>query len=369
MSANQFGLARDIPDATKRIIRSAAGYGCVICGNAIYQYEHVDPEFANAKEHDPERITLLCASCHDKVTRGIWSKEKVLSGMRAPKATVTGHSSFTLDIASAADVVVRVGNYSFVGAKDIITIDGTKLLSIDEPEQPGSPLRISAAFYDRNNSLIARIVENEWQGNTEAFDIEVEGKRLRIRSARREIDLVPTVDPPNGIAVEQLCLRYNGKTIIGDRANGFKIATAEAYFRMPESPAVLRKAASWITIVGERISIGTDKAIEFMSVDGSRYPIAGTVEIEGAGIEYVDPEKEGIPLPPGRPPGSKIMKFTKLVPEGKAASAGFNIPVVQPRPGGATGARPAAPKRSKIGRNDPCPSCSGKKYKRCHGAT
>jgi len=31
-------------------------------------------------------------------------------------------------------------------------------------------------------------------------------------------------------------------------------------------------------------------------------------------------------------------------------------------------APPAAPPAGKVGRNDPCPCGSGKKYKKCHGA-
>ena len=104
------------------------------------------------------------------------------------------------------------------------------------------------------------------------------------------------------------------------------------------------------------------KACKMMTEKGFR------ITLLNEGSLYI--EKEGIPLPPGRPLGSKIMKFTKMVPEGKSASAGFHIPVVQPGASGATGAWAAGPppKRNKIGRNDPCPCGSGKKYKRCHGA-
>jgi hypothetical protein len=74
---NRFGLSRDIPRGIKREVRRRSGFGCVICGCAIFEYEHVDPPFSEAKQHDPSGITLLCGQCHSYVTRGVWSKDKV----------------------------------------------------------------------------------------------------------------------------------------------------------------------------------------------------------------------------------------------------------------------------------------------------
>ena len=71
---NKYDLNRDIPNLVKRQVRQSCGFGCVICGASIIDYEHVDPIFAEAKEHDPEKITLLCPQHHAKVTRGFLSK-------------------------------------------------------------------------------------------------------------------------------------------------------------------------------------------------------------------------------------------------------------------------------------------------------
>ena len=87
---NKNGLSRNIDSETKRIIRQKCGFGCVICGCAIYQFEHVDPVFSEAKEHNPDNIVLLCATCHDSVTRGIWSKEKVKIAAKNPKCYQKG---------------------------------------------------------------------------------------------------------------------------------------------------------------------------------------------------------------------------------------------------------------------------------------
>ena len=77
MSRNQFNLSRYIPQEVKRQIRVQSKFGCVICRNAICHYEHIEPEFHEAREHNPDKMCLLCGGCHDKVTRGRTSKDTV----------------------------------------------------------------------------------------------------------------------------------------------------------------------------------------------------------------------------------------------------------------------------------------------------
>ena|SRR5262245_8258957 len=74
---NQHGLSRHIPNDVKLAVRRLSKFGCVRCRNAIYQYEHIDPQFADARVHDPHVICLLCGSCHDRVTRGQVSKKTI----------------------------------------------------------------------------------------------------------------------------------------------------------------------------------------------------------------------------------------------------------------------------------------------------
>ena len=81
---NRFGLRRKIPEDIKRRVRQRCGFGCVICGSSVYEYEHVSPTYVEAQRHDPDCIATLCASCHSKVTRRIWSKDKVSHASRRP---------------------------------------------------------------------------------------------------------------------------------------------------------------------------------------------------------------------------------------------------------------------------------------------
>ena len=67
-ATNKHDLSRAIPAKVKLDVRQRSKFGCVICRSAVCQYEHIDPEFADAKSHEAEHICLLCGSCHDKVT-------------------------------------------------------------------------------------------------------------------------------------------------------------------------------------------------------------------------------------------------------------------------------------------------------------
>jgi hypothetical protein len=74
---NKFGLTRNIPDPVKRAVRQRCGYGCVICGLSLYDYDHIDPPFEEAREHLPDDICLLCPTHHVRKSKGLISAADV----------------------------------------------------------------------------------------------------------------------------------------------------------------------------------------------------------------------------------------------------------------------------------------------------
>lgn len=120
---NIHGLSRDIPTDIKRQIRKECGFGCVCCGLAIATYEHIIPEFKDAKEHNPEKMAYLCGNCHDRVTRGIWSKEKVLEARKNPWCIINEKCHDSFDVSSTSPTI-------WVGPNEIINIHN--IVSINE---------------------------------------------------------------------------------------------------------------------------------------------------------------------------------------------------------------------------------------------
>src|SRR5215204_3499084 len=83
-TVNKFGLSRAIPSPTKRAVRQECGFGCVVCGCGIYQYEHIHPPWHAAREHLCPCIALLCGTCHEYVTRKFWPKSKIAAARLDP---------------------------------------------------------------------------------------------------------------------------------------------------------------------------------------------------------------------------------------------------------------------------------------------
>ena len=233
MVTNKYGLSRYIEESRKLLIRKACGYGCVICGSAIYQYEHVDPQFAEAREHDPDKITLLCGSCHEKVSRGFWSKQTIKDAMKDPICKRKGFSTFKLDVAKDGDFIVKIGKTSFINPKSIVQIDGIDILSIESPEDFASPPRISAIFFDRNGTEIASIVRNEWKGSINVFDIEAIGGILKVRGTAKNIDLVIKFTPPHSLSIESINMTYNNVLISGTSVKGFTVKYKKSSIELP----------------------------------------------------------------------------------------------------------------------------------------
>lgn len=215
---NRFGLSRYIPNDIKLQIRQECGFGCVVCGMGIYEYEHFDPDFKDAKIHDPKKIALLCGSCHRKVTKKIWSKNKVKEGRLNPICKQQGYSNDFFDIAEPFGV--SVGRIYFFKNEtgDLLQIDGKTILSVKKTH--GEPPKLSGIFYDHNESILFEIKENEWIGNPEAWDIESIGNILTIKNEKGSILLQINARPPHILAIQIANLRHGDDSLVSNENSG-----------------------------------------------------------------------------------------------------------------------------------------------------
>jgi len=201
---NKYNLSRHIPKKIAREVRLRSKFACVNCRNAIYQYEHIDPEFNEATEHDPEKICLLCGSCHDKVTRGRLSKETIRKKYQEVQGNNDIKPPFDEFDLSVSSPVIRLGTSSFEYAKKIIVFGDETILSIDKPENGNSFPTISGSFYDNKGTKLLEIQNNEWISNITSWDIVVEGNKLTIFSSPKEIVLEIVITPPNQITITKM---------------------------------------------------------------------------------------------------------------------------------------------------------------------
>lgn len=310
---NRYGLDRKIPNPVARHIRKECGFGCVVCGNAIYEYEHIDPVFSNAKSHDPERIALLCGSCHAKVTKGIWSKDKVKAARQKPYCITHGESELHLDC-TGKEVSVEILDCAFINANTILKVYGKKLLGVNDPDEDGGPPLLYAQFYDRNGNRIAKLQDNVWWGDSSAFDIETTGNRIVVRSQLHKIDLAISIFPPDKMKIDRMRLYYKGVTVecTNDKLSAFGISTGLTICKGVANSVSRNRIG--ISVDDSGIKLGSDKRIgpKFLG----RY-IPSTTNIVGCHLEIMKScdLPNGIPMPPDSTSNDLSFKMTR--PDGK----------------------------------------------------
>jgi hypothetical protein len=213
MNPNIHGLTRHIPAKIKREIRRRSKHGCVFCRAMIYQYEHIEPEFAQALDHNPEAICLLCPNCHAEVTAGRVSKQEVFKAYRHVQTSNSvrpPHHQMRL----SGKMLLRLGTSQFDFLADqfsILEYDGQSILGIRYIEDRvlgGIYPSISGVICDKKGAVVLEIDDNEITLSESDFDVEAVGPVLRIRNSASEFDLQFTFEPPGGLKIDRLHMRF-----------------------------------------------------------------------------------------------------------------------------------------------------------------
>ena len=250
MNINKYGLSRDISDPIMREVRQRDGFGCVLCGKGIYEYEHVDPPFAEARAHEADKITLLCPGCHHKVTTGMLSKEAVKEGMKNPLAKQQGFSNEWFDYGKTVpDLIIGSNVLKPRDPKSVffapVVVYGEPIIMIKRAENTGEPVRITANFTDSNGKRTLIIRDNEWKTSSDVWDVEVTGNSIIVREAARKIHLHLTTEPRKAIKIERLDMILFGAH--------FKVDASGSWILLPDGSR----------IEGNEIVSGANAAVVF----------------------------------------------------------------------------------------------------------
>lgn len=215
-NANKHGLKRsDLTSEQKRQLRQEAGFGCVCCGNAICDYEHIEPEFSDAVIHDVAKMAYLCIRCHGKVTRKQLSKETVREAKEYPKALLKGFSFEAFDIGNKPPAI-HFGPMIAIGCTYAIVVNDRPVFWINSPEEIGGPFRLNAEFRNVFGETIFSIIDNEYRTTNDSWDVEIVGPLITIRSAPGQIVLRIRTDPPNSLVIERMDMSIEGYRIYCD---------------------------------------------------------------------------------------------------------------------------------------------------------
>lgn len=205
----------NIPESIKKEVRKKCYYGCVICGNPITEYEHIE-EWHKVKKHEVENLTLLCSSHHAEVTKKMIDKEyireKTLDPFNKNRAETPNHhiyfrgNEFKVVIGTTIfeeenftneeRVIIKIANKPIVTAK----FENNNLL-------------ISMTFFDNNDIAVFKIVDNELILSTEGYDIKNITNRFIITKYERVI-FEFEVSPPKKLIISKMNMIYRGRHIL-----------------------------------------------------------------------------------------------------------------------------------------------------------
>lgn len=232
---NAQGLPRSIPAEVKRAVRQACGFGCVVCGSAIVEYEHVAPTFAEATSHDAARIALLCPQCHAKVTRKFLPKSQVEDALKNPFCKRQGFSSEVFEMGSRQPRFVFAG-MTFESCLIPIEVRGTPLFTVQPAEVDGAPVRLSGTFHGRDGRPSLEIVDNEWRPSAANWDVEAAGGAITVRDGPGSMALRVRFELPDKIVVERVDMCHSGLRFLGNAdkleviwPNGGRVAFTDCF--------------------------------------------------------------------------------------------------------------------------------------------
>ncbi|PZD93015.1 cell division protein [Paenibacillus sambharensis] len=204
-----------IPEDIKREVRQRCGYGCVVCGNPLYEYDHIK-EWAVVREHVAEDLTLLCDQHHKEVTNKLLPRTRIIEANKEPYNIKNKASKPYIFHYSGNNCIMDIGSNitEFNTSEELddikvsmIMIDGVSLLGF---RIEGTNLLIHANVFDRHNQLILQIYDNELVYSISPWDIEFKGNKLTIREASRKILYSVRFDTPDRITIESANIYYNG---------------------------------------------------------------------------------------------------------------------------------------------------------------
>ena len=206
--------SRNIPLPIKREVRQRCGFGCVLCGVPVYEYEHMDG-WASVRRHEADQITLLCAQHHAERTKGLLTIQQVRQASKDPFNLRHGKSpAYQMHFAGGSCLVdIGSNRFSTTFAGDgrsmtALMIDDVPLIgfSLDSGQ-----LLLNMLVYNESNERVLEIVESQlvYTGDG-VWDVEFVGQTLTIREGLGDFLLEVTFQPPNRIAIGRSRIVFDG---------------------------------------------------------------------------------------------------------------------------------------------------------------
>lgn len=209
--------SRNIPLPIQREVRQRCGFGCVVCGIPLYEYDHMEG-WAEVERHIAEEITLLCDQHHKEKTNGLLPLEDVKQANNDPFNLREGVSKpYDLHF-SGEEAEVLIGSNTFTtkyqgyGTISVpISVDGIPLIGFILGDDH---LLLNLVIFDEFNKRVIHIKNNQLYYSTDPWDIQLVGTKLTVREAHRKILIEIKFNPPNKVTINRGRFFCNGVEIL-----------------------------------------------------------------------------------------------------------------------------------------------------------
>lgn len=205
-----------IPEEIKRRVRQRCGFGCVLCGNPIIDYDHMHG-FDPAKGHIEKELTLLCPEHHRDKTHGRLDLDTVLAANSSPYNIQNNASGKKRLEFRGNPCTIWLGNNAVTASlgegRSVIAIgvDSIPLLAFRRVDDQ---LMSLFQIFNVYNEPVLRIIDNELRYYALPWDIRLQGNQLSIRegSGKYLVDL--EFKMPNAIFVRRARMLCNGVEVV-----------------------------------------------------------------------------------------------------------------------------------------------------------
>lgn len=213
MVVNKHGLSRSVPRDVKTAVRTACGFGCVICGAVPYEYDHFKVPFSEAKAHDPDDIVLLCDKHHREKTNGLIDNDLIEAARRVAPLDRPAH--FRLS-GTHTDFGVHWPTLEIEPTMHGVVVDDQPILQFEASADELEPVLISGILCGRDAQPLCVIERNEILVRPKSVgDFFLSANRFTFRDASRKKTLQFSLDA-HGLKIEEIAHARHGCMIVAN---------------------------------------------------------------------------------------------------------------------------------------------------------
>lgn len=218
---NRYGLRRHVPEDIARAVRRRCSFCCVVCGEALVQYHHFNPPFEDCTAHNPDGITLLCGTCHDKAGTLLSNVDVEAADHRRRIERVDAEISA---LRFSLPTICVLGSILMTGMDGpLITLEGVEVLGLRVGEL-GQP-EVNARLFDSDGKEAVVIERNIITAREHAWDVKLLRQpqlgqaTLTARRGSRDVAVELVIRPGHGVLARRINLRV-GKAHISTTDTG-----------------------------------------------------------------------------------------------------------------------------------------------------